>query len=162
MGRPEIKIPAAPYVYGGDREHLCRECQLPCRFDETSPDCFRRFFLQGMLQCTYLVYGYCFLDKPGCVFDNGGEHDKYWLGLLNEYFHNVMGREEDDAEFARHRDEVSRLVEEHIDGRQVSLCRYFEEFYNRLLEDGGGLSEDMMGRFDEAYLSLLSGTSRKR
>ena len=162
MGRPEIEVPEAPYSYGGDKVRLCRDCRLPCHLDVTSPDCFRRFFLQGMLQCTYLVYGYCFLDKAGCVFDNGGEHDGYWLGLLNEYFHNVMGREEDDAEFARHRDEVSRLVEEHIDGRQVSLCRYFEEFYNRLLEDGGGLSEDVMGRFDEAYLSLLSGTSRKR
>jgi hypothetical protein len=162
MGRPEINIPAAPYVYGCNRERLCRDCQLPCRLSETSPDCYRRFFLQGMLQCTYLVYGYCFLDQPGCVFDNGAEHDRYWLGLLNEYFHNVSGREESDAEFARHRGEVVRLVDEQIAARQVSLCRYLEEFYNRLLQDGGGLSEGIMTRFDDAYLALLSGTSRKR
>jgi len=162
MGRPEIKVPKAPYVYGGDCTRLCRDCQLPCRLDETSPDCFRRFFLQGMLHCTYLVYGYCFLETPGCVFDNGAEHDKYWLGLLNEYFHNVMGREERDPEFARRREEVTQLVAAQIDGRQVSLCRYFEEFYNRLMEDGGGLSEDVMERFDNAYLALLAGTSRKR
>ncbi len=162
MGRPEIEIPSAPYVYGGDRERLCRDCQLPCRLTETSPDCYRRFFLQGMLHCTYLVYGYCFLDQPGCVFDNGAEHDRYWLGLLNEYFHNVSGKEESDADFARHRDEVVRIVDEQVSARQVSLCRYFEEVYNRLLQDGGGLSEDIMARFDDAYLALLSGTSRKR
>jgi hypothetical protein len=161
MGRPEIKIPAAPYVFGSDREHLCRECQLPCQFDETSVDCFRRFFLQGMVQCTYNVYGYCFLDRPGCVFDNGGEFDRYWLGLLRQYFHNVDGRKESDEAFVRHREEVTRLVDEQISNRQVPLCRYFEEYYNRLLEDGGGLSEDVMSRFDEAYLSLLSGTTRK-
>jgi hypothetical protein len=161
MGRPEIKIPAAPYVYGGDRERLCRDCQLPCGLEETSPDCFRRFFLQGMLHCTYQVYDYCFLDQPGCVFDNGGVHDRYWLGMLNEYFHNVMQREDDDPSFARHREEVMRLVEEQISGRQVPLCRYFEEYYHRLLEDGGGMSEDVMARLDDAYLALLAGTTRK-
>lgn len=161
MGRPEIKIPEAPYVYGGDHTELCRECRLPCKLDETSPDCFRRFFLQGMLQCSYLVYGYCFLDAPGCVFDNGGQHDRYWLASLNQYFHNVAGREESDPDFARRREELMRLVETHIEERQVSLCRYFEEYYNRLMEDGGGLSEDVMARLDDAYLALLSGTSRK-
>lgn len=162
MGRPEIKIPEAPYVYGGDRTRLCRDCQLPCRLDETSPDCFRRFFLQGMLQCTYFVYGYCFLDLPGCVFDNGGEHDHYWLNLLNDYFHNVAQREEDEPDFAPRRQQLIALVSEQIDNRQVSLCRYFEEVYHRALEDGGGLSEDVMGRLDEGYLALLAGTSRKR
>ena len=71
MGRPEIRVPQRRFVYGGEAETLCRECQLPCRLDETSVDCFRRFFLQGLLQCTYFVHGYCFLvDKAGCVFDN--------------------------------------------------------------------------------------------
>ena len=162
MGRPEIKIPAAPYVYGGDPTGLCRDCQLPCQLDETQPDCFRRFFLQGMLQCTYQVYGYCFLDRPGCVFDNGGEHDAYWVQVLGEYFHNVMQREENDPDFARHREQLMKLVNTHIADRQVSLCRYLEEIYNRTLEDGGGPAGDVMGRLDEAYLSLLAGTSRKR
>jgi hypothetical protein len=95
------------------------------------------------------------------VFDNGGEFDRYWLGMLRQYFHNVDGRKESDEAFVRHREEVTRLVDEQISNRQVPLCRYFEEYYNRLLEDGGGLSEDVMSRFDEAYLSLLSGTTRK-
>jgi hypothetical protein len=163
MGRPEIRVPDAPYVYGGDNVRLCRDCQLPCRLEETSPDCFRRFFLQGMLQCTYFVYGYCFLsDRPGCVFDNGGEHDTYWLNLLKDYFHNVARGQENDKDFTRRRAELIALVDEQIDGRQVSLCRYFEEVYHRALEDGGGLSEDVMGRLDDAYLALLAGTSRKR
>ena len=163
MGRPEIKIPQAPYVYGGDNPQLCHDCQLPCKLDETSPDCFRRFVLQGMLQCTYFVYGYCFLvDRPGCVYDNDGEHDQYWLHLLNDYFHNIAGQEENEPEFARRRAELIHLVSEQIESRQVSLCRYFEEVYNKVLEDGGGMSEDVMARLDEAYLALLSGTSRKR
>jgi len=162
MGRPEIKIPEAPYAYGCDKERLCRDCQLPCQLEVTGVDCFRRFFLSGMLQCTYFVYGYCFLvAKPGCVFDNGGEHDRYWLGLLNDYFHNVNDREETEPEFVRRREELKRLVFDQVENRQVSLCRYFEEYYHRVLEDGGGLSEEMMGKLDEAYLALLAGTSRK-
>ena len=163
MGRPEIEVPEAPYVYGGVLEPLCRECQLPCQLEVTSVDCFRRFFLQGMLQCTYLVYGYCFLiDKPGCVFDNGGDHDTYWMNLLNEYFHNVTRQEESDPEFVQRREELRKLVFEQIDNRQVSLCRYFEEYYNRLMEDGGGMSEEIMVKLDDAYLALLAGTTRKR
>jgi len=162
MGRPEIKIPAAPYVYGGDPTRLCRDCQLPCRLDETSPDCFRRFFLQGMLQCTYFVYGYCMLDRPGCVFDNGGDHDNYWVHVLSDYFHNVAQREETEPDFAERRAQLLALVSEQIANRQLSLCRYLEEVYHRALEDGGGLSEDVMGRLDDAYLALLAGTSRKR
>jgi hypothetical protein len=162
MGRPEIRVPGAPYVYGGDKVRLCRDCQLPCRLEETSPDCFRRFFLQGMLQCTYFVFGYCFLaDRSGCVFDNGGDHDTYWMNLLNDYFHNVARREESDPDFVRRRRELVELVNDQITNRQVPLCRYFEEVYNRILEDGGGMSEDMMSRLDDAYLSLLSGTTRK-
>ena len=49
-----------------------------------------------------------------------------------------------------------------IEDRQVQLCRYFEEQYNRVMEDGGGLSEEIMEKLDEAFLSLLSGTTRKR
>lgn len=162
MGRPEIKVPEAPYVYGGDRGQLCRECRLPCRLEETGPDCFRRFFLQGFLRCTYFVHGYCFLDRPGCVFDNGGEHDRYWLNLLNEYFHNVARRGESEPDFARRREQLAALVSDQIANRQVSLCRYFEEIYHRVLEDGGGMSEDVMGGLDDAYLALLAGTSRKR
>ena len=162
MGRPEIKIPPAPYAYGGDHETLCRECQLPCQLDVTSVDCFRRFFLQGMLACTYFVYGYCFLiDRPGCVFDNGGDHDVYWLNLLNDYFHNVTNRKETDPEFVKHSEELKRLVFEQIDNRQVSLCRYFEEHYNKMMDEGGGLNEEVMDKLDEAYLSLLAGTTRK-
>lgn len=163
MGRPEIEIPDAPFVYGGDNESLCRDCQLPCQYDVTDTNCFRRFFLQGMLQCTYFVYGYCFLiDKPGCVFDNGGQHDTYWLDLLRDYFHNVRGRGESDPDFARNTESLKTLVFSQISDRQVSLCRYFEEYYNRLMEDGGGLSEEVMEKLDEAYLALLAGTTRKR
>lgn len=162
VGRPEIKIPASPYVYGGDTTRLCRDCQLPCRLEETSPDCFRRFVLQGMLQCTYFVYGYCFLDRPGCVFDNGGDHDSYWVAVLRDYFHNVAAREENEPDFAARRAQLLQLVKDHIEGRQVSLCRYLEEIYHRALEDGGGLSEDVMSHLDDAYLALLAGTSRKR
>lgn len=162
MGRPEIRIPAAPYVYGGDTTRLCRDCQLPCRLDETSPDCFRRFFLQGMLQCTYQVHGYCFLDSPGCVFDNGGDHDSYWVHVLNDYFHNVGGRGENEPDFVQRREQLLKIIRERIADRQVSLCRYLEEIYHRALEDGGGLSEGVMGQLDEAYLALLAGTSRKR
>jgi hypothetical protein len=160
VGRPEIKIPPAPYVYGGDTAQLCHDCQLPCKLDETSPDCFRRFVLQGMLQCTYFVYGYCFLDRPGCVFDNGGEHDTYWAQVLRDYFHNVAAREESEPDFVARREQLLALVNEHIADRQVSLCRYLDEVYHRALEDGGGLAE--AGRLDEAYLALLAGTSRKR
>lgn len=163
MGRPEIKIPPAPYVYGADNELLCRECRLPCKLDETSVDCFRRFFLQGMLHCTYFVYGYCFLmEQSGCVFDNGGEYESYWLNLLNDYFHNVRQRSESDADFARNAETVRALAREQIESRRVPLCRYFEEVYNRAMEDGGGLSEDVIEKLDEAYLALLSGTTRKR
>jgi len=162
MGRPEIKIPSAPYMYGGDKELLCRECQLPCKLEETSPDCFRRWFLQGMLECTYFVYGYCFLTtEPGCVLDNGGAHESYWLNLLNDYFHNVKNREETDPDFIRRSGELKKLVFQQIEDRQVALCRYFEEYYSRVMEEGGGLSEEMMDKLDAAYLSLLSGTSRK-
>ena len=115
-----------------------------------------------MLQCTYFVYGYCFLDRPGCVFDNGGDHDSYWVSVLKDYFHNATAREESDANFVERREQLLQLVREHIEQRQVSLCRYLEEVYHRALEDGGGLSEDVMGHLDEAYLALLAGTSRKR
>lgn len=162
MGRPEIKVPEAPYAYGGDKEQLCRECQLPCGHMVTSVDCFRRFFLQGLLHCTYFVYGYCFLvDEPGCVLDNGGKHDSYWLHLLNDYFHNIRDHAESDEDFARRADEVKRLVFEWIESRQVSLCRYVEEYYQTIMEDGGGLSEEVMEKLDEAYLALLDGTQRK-
>ncbi|NIM19498.1 MAG: hypothetical protein GTO51_03855 [Candidatus Latescibacteria bacterium] len=163
MGRPEIKVPSLPFVYGGEAEMLCRECQLPCKLDVMSIDCYRRFFLQGMLQCTYFIYGYCFLvEKPGCVFDNGGQHEDYWLRLLNDYFHNVKNVEETDPDFARNSEELKKLVFTQIENRQVSLCRYIEETYNRVMETGGGLSEEMMEKLDEAYLALLGGTSRKK
>jgi len=162
MGRPEIKVPEAPYTYGGDKERLCRDCQLPCQLEVTGVDCFRRFFLQGMLQCTYFVYGYCFLvDEPGCVMDNGGKHDTYWLHLLNDYFHNIRDHEESAPEFARRSSEVKRLIDEWIETRQVSLCRYVEEFYNQAMLDGGGLSEEVMEKLDDAFMALLGGTARK-
>ena len=163
MGRPEIEVPEIPFTYGSDSETLCRECQLPCELDVTSIDCFRRFFLQGYLQCTYFVHGYCFLtDKAGCVFDNGGQHDTYWLNLLNLYFHNVQDIETSDPDFAQHVEGVKKLIDEQIESRQVSLCRYFEEYYNRVMETGGGLSAEMMEKLDDAYLALLAGTPRKR
>jgi hypothetical protein len=163
MGRPDIEVPEAPYAYGGNKVELCRDCQLPCKLKVTSPDCFRRFSLQGMLECSYFVYGYCFLNtEPGCVFDNGGHHEDYWLNLLNDYFHNVKNREESDPDFVKNADELKKLVSQQIQDRQVQLCRYIEEYYNRIMEEGGGLSEDIMERLDEAYLALLSGTSRKR
>jgi hypothetical protein len=163
MGNSSITILSQPFVYGGDAEVLCRDCQLPCRLEEMSVDCFRRFFLQGMLQCTYFVYGYCFLiQQDGCVFDNGGRHDTYWLRLLNDYFHNVRGVDETDPDFAKRSEELKELVYAQIGNRQVSLCRYLEEIYNRAMDAGGGLSEEMMEKLDEAYLSLLGGTSRKK
>jgi len=163
MGRPEIRVPKHRFVYGGDAEPLCRECQLPCRLDETSVDCFRRFFLQGLLRCTYFVHGYCFLtDKPGCVFDNGGEHDIYWSSLLNQYFHAVENIELKDPDFVKHVSELERLIADELTGRRLSLCRYLEEQYQRVMETGGGLSEDTLGKLDDAYLALLSGTSRKK
>jgi hypothetical protein len=163
MGRPEIHVPKPRFVYGGDPEPLCRECGLPCRLDETGVDCFRRFFLQGLLRCTYFVHGYCFLaDKPGCVFDNGGEHDLYWSSLLNQYYHDVEDVEAKDLDFVRHVRELGRLIEEQIEARRVSLCRYLEEQYQRVMETGGGLDEETLGRLDEAYIALLGGTSRKK
>lgn len=163
MGRPEIEIPDYPFVYGGEAEGLCRDCQLPCQLDTTSVDCFRRFFLQGLLRCTYFVYGYCFLtDKPGCVFDNGGHHENYWVHALNQYFHNVEDVGHKDPKFVQRAEELKGLIEEQIESRQVSLCRYLEEVYNHAMETGGGLSEEMMEKLDEAYIALLSGTSRKR
>ncbi|UCG51547.1 MAG: hypothetical protein JSW58_15390 [Candidatus Latescibacterota bacterium] len=162
MGRPEIKVPDMPFAYGGDPETLCRECQLPCKLDETSVDCFRRFFLQGLLQCTYFVHGYCFLvEKPGCVFDNGGEHDTYWMNLLNQYFHNVKDIESNDPDFVKRVEELKRLIADQLGSRQMALCRYLEELYNRIMETGGGMSEEMMERLDEAYIALLGGTPRK-
>lgn len=163
MGRPEIIIPPAPYVYGGELEPLCRECGLPCRLEEMGVDCLRRFFAQGYLQCTYLVHGYCFLvEESGCVFDNGGAHDTYWMNLLNLYFHNVRGVQPNDPDFVRNVEELKRLIDDSIQTRQVSLCRYLEEHYNRVMETGGGMSEEMMERLDEAYIALLGGTLRKR
>ena len=162
MGRPEIKIPELPFLYGGNAETLCRECQLPCQFDETSIECFRRFFLQGYLQCTYFVRGYCFLiEHEGCVFDNGGQHDTYWMNLLNQYFHNVTDTESRDPDFVKNVQGLNALIEETFAERKVSLCRYLEEQYNRTMETGGGLSEEMMEELDNAYIALLSGTGRK-
>lgn len=162
MGGPEIKTPPFPFVYGGEPEVLCRDCQLPCRLQQTAVDCLRRFFLQGLLQCSYFVEGYCFLiEQPGCVFDNGGIHDSYWMNLLNDYYHNVGNRSETEPDFARRSKELKRLVAEQIENRMVSLCRYLEEYYNRIMETGGGLSEEAMGKLDEAYLYLLAGTGRK-
>ena len=162
MGRPEIEIPEPPFLYGGDAEGLCRECQLPCQFDKTPVDCFRRFFLQGFFQCTYFVHGYCFLvEQDGCVFDNGGKHDTYWMNLLNQYFHNVTDIESKDPDFVKNVEGLNRLIEEQIANQQVSLCRYLEEQYNRTMESGGGLSEEMMEGLDDAYIALLTGTPRK-
>ncbi len=163
MGRPEIIVPRVSFLYGGDLETLCRECRLPCRLDTTGVDCLRRFFLQSLLQCTYFIYGYCFLvGTPGCVFDNGGMHENYWMNLLNGYFHGVGDAARTDAAFDRRSEELKTLVFEQIASRQISLCRYLEEVYNKVMETGGGLGEDMMEKLDEAYLALLSGTPRKQ
>jgi hypothetical protein len=93
--------------------------------------------------------------------DNGGKHDTYWLHLLNDYFHNVRDREASDPDFARRSGEVRRLVTEWIESRQVSLCRYIEEYYQLVMSNGGGLSEEIMEKLDGAYISLLTGTRRK-
>jgi hypothetical protein len=82
--------------------------------------------------------------------------------VLNDYFHNVAGRDDTERDFTQRREQLLKLVDQQIADRQVSLCRYLEEIYHRALEDGGGLSEDVMGRLDDAYLALLAGTSRKR
>jgi hypothetical protein len=96
------------------------------------------------------------------VFDNGGEHDAYWLNLLNQYFHDVEDVETKDPEFVKHERELRRLIDDQIAARRVSLCRYLEEYYNRVMDTGGGASEEMMAKLDEAYMALLSGTSRKK
>jgi hypothetical protein len=107
------------------------------------------------------VFGYCFLiDQQGCVFDNSGRHDAYWLQLLNDYFHNVE-RKEEDGEFLRHRAEVLTLIGDQITNQNVYLCRYLEEYYNQIMTMGGGLSEEMLAKLDEVYLSLLRGIIRK-
>ena len=164
MGRPGIRAPHYGFVYGGAPEALCGECQLPCRLDEIGVDCLRRFFLQGLLQCTYFVEGYCFYsDGTGCVLDNGGEHERYWMTLLNQYHHHVVGTHETtDPRFQKHVEEFRCLIEDQIAARRVSLCRYLEEYYNRVMETGGGVSEDMLEKLDTAYMALLGGTSRKK
>lgn len=150
-----------PFTFGGDPEVFCEECALPCNLDEMTIDCHRRLFLQGMLNCTYFVMGYCFLiDKPGCVFDNGGKHDTYWLQLLNEYFHNTSRKEEDEA-FLSARAEAVKLIDAQIEQQNVYLCRYIEQYYTQVMENGGGLSEEMLSKLDDAYLSILRGISRK-
>jgi hypothetical protein len=155
------KATQVPFVFGGDSEAFCAECRLPCNMEEMSIDCHRRFFLHGMMNCSYFVYGYCFLiDQPGCVFDNGGRQDEYWLQLLNEYFHDVSGKGESE-ELAKRRGEVLGLIEDQIRNRNVYLCRYLEEYYTQIMGAGGGLAEEMQSRLDEAYLSLLRGISRK-
>lgn len=150
-----------PFTFGGDPEALCEECRLPCSMERMSVDCHRRLFMAGMLHCSYFVGGYCFLvDLPGCVFDNGGRHETYWLQLLNEYIHNVDDREEDEA-FEAARSQARSLVDERISSGAVCLCRYLEQYYTQIMETGGGLSEEMLSRLDDAYLSLLKGISRK-
>ncbi len=155
------KVPDFPFVFGADPASLCEECDLPCSLDEMTVDCFRRFFLKGMLHCSYFVYGYCFLvDEPGCVFDNGGRYESYWINILNDYFHNVVGEEENE-EFLKNKQEILKLVENEIERQNVFLCRYIEDYYNSIIEVGGGLSEEVLYRLDDAYLSLLRGIKRK-
>ena len=149
-----------PFTYGGDPDAFCAECKLPCSLEEMSIDCHRRFFLHGSVNCSYFVYGFCFLiDQPGCVFDNGGRHDEYWLHLLNSYFHK--GEDAGNDEYRRQRAEALRLVDAQLASHTVSLCRYLEEYYQQIMASGGGLAEEMQSRLDEAYLSLLKGISRK-
>jgi len=83
------------------------------------------------------------------------------MKLLNDYFHNVKEVETSDPDFIRHSTELKSLVSDQIENRTVSLCRYIEECYNRVMETGGGMSEEMMEKLDESYLALLSGTCRK-
>jgi hypothetical protein len=155
------KATKVPFTFGTDPAAFCAECKLPCNLDEMTIDCHRRLFLHGQTNCSYFVYGYCFLvDQPGCVFDNGGRHDEYWLHLLNEYVHNATGKEESE-EYLKRRAEALALVARQIENRAVYLCRYLEEYYTQIMGSGGGLSEEMMSRLDEAYLSLLRGITRK-
>jgi hypothetical protein len=82
------------------------------------------------------------------------------MQLLGEYFHNVNNREEDEEYLRNHR-EVLKLIENEIERQDVFLCRYIEQYYAQVLETGGGLSEDMLSKLDDVYLSLLRGISRK-
>ena len=84
------------------------------------------------------------------------------MNLLNQYFHNVEDVEDKDPDFVKRVKELKSLISGHIESRQVSLCRYLEEIYNRIMETGGGMSEEMMEKLDEAYMALLGGTSRKK
>ena len=157
----EKKSVEFPFSFGGDPAVFCEECQIPCNLDEMTIDCHRRLFLRGMLNCSYFVFGYCFLiDIPGCVFDNSGRHDTYWLQLLNKYHHNVEG-EEKDEKYLKSAEEARKLIDEQIERHNVFLCRYIEEYYNQVMETGGGLSDEMISGLDEAYLLMLRGISRK-
>ena len=84
------------------------------------------------------------------------------MNTLNQYFHNVKDIQSKDPDFVRNVEHLKQLIDERIESRQVSLCRYIEEYYNLLMENGGGASEDLLEKLDEAYMALLSGTSRKR
>lgn len=136
-------------------------CALPCGFAACGETCHRRHFLQGLLHCSYFYKGYCFLiDVPGCAFDNGGRTEEFWLGLLRDYVYNLKSQPDDES-FAKARAQSVRYLEEQIEGRNVFLCRYFEEKYNAILESGGGASEEESRALDRAYEALMSGARRK-
>ncbi|MHB8079104.1 MAG: hypothetical protein ACYDIE_07605 [Candidatus Krumholzibacteriia bacterium] len=161
MPRPTQPPRSTGFIHGARPEDLCEECELPCGFAACGVTCHRRHFLAGLLRCSYLYRGYCFLvDVPGCAFDNGGRTESQWLPLLNSWLHSrTRADESEDFRLARLRTE--EYLNEQIEAQNVFLCRYLEEVYNLALSSGGSFVEEELTHLESGLLKLLSGTSRK-
>ena len=67
-----------------------------------------------------------------------------------------MDGEEEDEKYIKSAQEARKLIDEQIERNNVFLCRYIEEYYNQVMETGGGLSDEMISALDEAYLMMLT------
>lgn len=161
MAKPELPPTHTDFIWGARPEDLCEICELPCGFSACGPTCHRRHFLAGLLNCSYLYRGYCFLvDVPGCAFDNRGQTETHWLPLLNSYLHN-KARSAESADYRLARQRTEEYLNEQIEAQNVYLCRYLEEVYNLALASGGSLAEEDLAQLEAAILKLLSGMPRK-
>ncbi len=161
MSKPQLPPRHTDFIWGARPEDLCEVCELPCGFDACGATCHRRHFLAGLLNCSYLHHGHCFLvDVPGCAFDNGGQTEGHWLPLLNSYLHN-KSRETESADYLKARQRSEEYLQEQIEAENVYLCRYLEEVYNLALASGGSLAEEELAHLEAAILKLLSGAPRK-
>ncbi len=161
MPKPAQPPVHVDFICGADPRALCEVCELPCGFEACGTTCHRRHFLAGLLNCSYLYRGCCFLvDVPGCAFDNGGRTEGHWLPLMNAYLHNrERSAESEDFRLARQRTE--EYLNEQIEAQNVYLCRYVEEIYNLALASGGSLAADELEHLETALLRLLAGAARK-